>query len=176
MQNNKDFIRLYAGEYSKMSSVEAFICSVVDEFESVANIISDTSERTVTVNFSSSDNFKLIIDTLLEHYETLGMDVDDAVDLHSLVVYTSDPEMNAYFTQKRMITNQGASEAFLEMINELASDSAHLQEFVNRIDAVLTLSGTYQFKQFMQLIANAFEGSGVSVVDAMNSLLKHKIH
>lgn len=116
-----------------------------------------------------------MINLILDQYETMGMNVSD-VDIYGITVYTSAPELNAYFTQKRMNLQMCANDALVELINDIAFDAASTQMLVNRIDAVHTMNGTYQFKKFMQLIANSFERSGVPIAESMNALITPQVH
>lgn len=139
----------------------------------------DATHNTVTIE-SDYDGMSLCIERLLQDYASLGLECDVDVDLYSIIVYCSDPELNNLILTERLNISASSQEAMFEStmqeLNEISDDMLNISKRVGSIDAILTMRGVYQFKDIIEVIAEALENKNIPVLEAINDCFNDTIH
>lgn len=164
--------------HQPLDDVSDFVLSATDElgiectvFESVERFKNST-----IVHFVSNTDLGLFIDFLISSYETLGMNIEKPVDIYDMTVYTSCPELNAYYTQTRLNLNQSSFEAFSDIISEETKNRENVRSIVNHIDGLNTLNGVYKMRKILQALVDALENANIPIADRMNKLIIESVH
>lgn len=140
-------------------------------FESI-----DGFKHSTIVHFTDNSDLSKFVDFLIECYETIGMNLEKQVDIYDFTVYTSSPELNAYYMQTRLNINQSSFEAFSDIISDESKARENVRSIVNHIDGLNTLNGIYKMRKILQLISNTFENAGIPVADQMNAIITESVH
>lgn len=172
----KHFVKLI--HHQSPDLVCKFVQHVLDESGIDGMVFEDydTFKCETIVHFSGNTEVSQFVEAMISSYETLGMHIDIDVDIYDLTVYTSCPELNAYYMQSRMNINQTAFEAFSDIMHEVSNQCDNVQTAVTHIDGQNTLNGVYKLRKVLQVISEALEGANIPIVNRLNSTITEIVH
>lgn len=154
--------------------VHEYLVHIADQVGLTA--ITDFEGDDIHIYPEKNSNVREFIDRLLEDYETLGVEVEHDVDIYDLVIYCSNPALDAYYTQSRMNINHCANEAFSELLSEASKETNTLRQVIDHMDGMHLINGVYKLRTLLQTMAEAMERSGIPVADKMNAVVKETIN
>lgn len=142
------------------------------EFSSTFEVEADF----VKVFIETQRDMKTFLKRVIEDYETLGYEIEQDVMLGMVTVFVSDPELNSFFINERLNIQAAASIALSEIIVEVDTANANLEDRVERIETAATLNGTYKMRAILRVIVDALDEKGIFLGDKINAVSMQTVH
>lgn len=119
---------------------------------------------------------RAFIDRVLEDYSTCGFEIDGDFNLLDIALYTTDPELNHYFLCQRANINSYQTDAALEAIAEIANDAMNNEKALEKIDAILAVTGSYRTRAIVDKIVQGLANNDIFIGEDVDQVLPRSIH
>lgn len=119
---------------------------------------------------------RAFIDRILEDYSTMGFEIDGKFELMDAAVYIADAELNHYFLCQRANINSYQTDAALEAIAEIANDAMKNEKALEKIDAILAMTGSYRTRAIVDKIVQGLANNNIYISEDVEQVLPSSIH
>jgi hypothetical protein len=159
MTTNLETIKFSVVDSENTNGLYEYVANILCKDESLPTTVTQT-DRYVLLE-STPEILKTVIDRFMEDYCTLGFEIEQEFDLFDVIVYCSNPELQAFYTGMRLNIHEAETAALVDCINDINATVEKLASLSGYMDVQNTLNGTYKLRHVINAIVHALEQKGI---------------